>query len=169
GSVEISRTAGLSSPAARFAIIALMEEEKRNSDAAEPSAAPIRLLIVDNDEALARAMEESLVKVGYECVVATSGPEGARKIESDTFDVVVTDLVMNDVDGMEILGRARQSLPDAEVILVTGHATVPKAVEAMQQGAFNFLEKPITTSRLRAVCEKAADAIRLKRQNTELR
>lgn len=144
-------------------------EETRTSEAAEPAAAPIRLLVVDNDEALARAMEESLAKVGYECVVATSGPEGARRIETDTFDIVVTDLVMNDVDGMEILARARQALPDAEVILVTGHATVPKAVEAMQQGAFNFLEKPITTGRLRAVCEKAADAIRLKRQNVELR
>ncbi len=146
-----------------------MEENSRITDAAEPAGLPIRVLIVDNDEALARAMEESLVKVGYECIVATSGPEGARKIETDTYDVVVSDLVMNDVDGMEILSRARQSLPDAEIILVTGHATVPKAVEAMQLGAFNFLEKPITTTRLRAVCEKAADAIRLKRQNTELR
>jgi two-component system response regulator HydG len=146
-----------------------MEENAPNTEAAEPRVAPIRVLIVDNDEALARAMEESLAKVGYELAVATSGPEGARKIETDTFDVIVTDLVMNDVDGMEILGRARQALPDAEVVLVTGHASVPKAVEAMQQGAFNFLEKPITTTRLRAVVEKAADAIRLKRQNTELR
>jgi two-component system response regulator HydG len=143
--------------------------DERNTDPAEPAQPAIRLLVVDNDEALARAMEESLAKVGYECVVATSGPEGARRIETDTFDIVVTDLVMNDVDGMEILARARQALPDAEVILVTGHATVPKAVEAMQQGAFNFLEKPITTNRLRAVCEKAADAVRLKRQNLELR
>ena len=146
-----------------------MEEHRTNHAAAEAAQPPLRLLIVDNDEALARAMEESLVKVGYECIVATSGPEGARKIETDTFDIVVTDLVMNDIDGMEILGRSRQRLPEAEVILVTGHATVPKAVEAMQQGAFNFLEKPITPARLRAVCEKAADAIRLKRQNTELR
>jgi two-component system response regulator HydG len=146
-----------------------MEDNRTNSPAAEPAAPPIRLLIVDNDEALARAMEESLVKVGYECVVATSGPEGARKIDTDSFDLVVTDLVMNDIDGMEILARSREKLPDAEVILVTGHATVPKAVEAMQQGAFNFLEKPISTTRLRAVCEKAADAIRLKRQNLELR
>jgi two-component system response regulator HydG len=146
-----------------------MEESRNNADGAEPAALPIRLLIVDNDEALARAMEESLAKVGYECVVATSGPEGARKIDTDSFDIVVTDLVMNDVDGMELLARSREKLPDAEVILVTGHATVPKAVEAMQQGAFNFLEKPITTSRLRAVCEKAADSIRLKRQNVELR
>jgi two-component system response regulator HydG len=143
--------------------------DERNQTPVEPAAPPIRLLIVDNDEALARAMEESLVKVGYECIVATSGPEGARKIDTDNFEVIVTDLVMNDVDGMEILARAREKLPEAEVILVTGHATVPKAVEAMQLGAFNFLEKPITPNRLRAVCEKAADAIRLKRQNTELR
>ncbi|MEX2174899.1 MAG: sigma-54 dependent transcriptional regulator [Pirellulaceae bacterium] len=143
--------------------------DERNQIPAEPADSPIRLLVVDNDEALARAMEESLVKVGYECIVATSGPEGVRKIETDTFDIVVTDLVMNDVDGMEVLARAREKLPDAEVILVTGHASVPKAVEAMQLGAFNFLEKPITPNRLRAVCEKAADAIRLKRQNIELR
>jgi len=145
-------------------------EDNRTSVTPEEAAEPkIRVLVVDNDEALARAMEESLAKVGYECIVATSGPEGARKIESDTFDIVVTDLVMNDVDGMEILARSRQVLPDAQVILVTGHASVPKAVEAMQQGAFNFLEKPITTNRLRAVCEKAAEAIRDKRQIVELR
>ena len=144
-------------------------QDTTSPEPADPASLPVRVLIVDNDEALARAMEESLVKVGYPCVVATSGPEGARKIETDTFDVIVTDLVMNDVDGMEILARARQVLPDSEVIMVTGHATVPKAVEAMQQGAFNFLEKPITPNRLRAVCEKAADNIRLKRQNTELR
>ena len=137
-------------------------------DATKPAAPPVRVLIVDNDEALARAMEETLVKVGYECAVATSGPEGARRIEQETFDIVVSDLVMNDVDGMEILGRSRQALPDGEVILVTGHATVPKAVEAMQLGAFNFLEKPISPSRLRAIVEKAADAVRLRQQNVEL-
>jgi two-component system response regulator HydG len=81
---------------------------------------------------------------------------------------VITDLVMNEVDGMEILVRSRRTLPDCEVIVVTGHASVPKAVEAMQQGAHNFLEKPITPGRLRAVTERAADAVRLKRRNVEL-
>jgi two-component system response regulator HydG len=133
------------------------------------SAAPtIRVLIVDNDPALARTMAESLERVGYPCRVATSGPEGAKHIEQDTYDVVITDLVMNDVDGMELLQRARQALPDAEVIMVTGHASIPKAVEAMQQGAFNFLEKPISPNRLRAVTERAADAVRLRRDNLEL-
>jgi two-component system response regulator HydG len=106
--------------------------------------------------------------VGYSCQVATSGQEGARRLQHEIYDIVVTDLVMPDVDGMEILARARQAIPQCEVIMVTGHASVPKAVEAMQHGAYNFLEKPITPSRLRAVTEKAADAVRLKRVNQEL-
>ncbi len=127
------------------------------------------VLIVDNDKAHARAMTESLERVGYRCSVATSGPDGLHKIEQNMFHVVVTDLVMNDVDGMQILQKAKSSLPDCEVVLVTGHATVPKAVEAMQEGAFNFLEKPITPGRLRAVTNKAVEACHLKQTNTELR
>ncbi len=128
----------------------------------------MRVLIVDNDQALAHSMQESLEKVGYSCQVATSGQEGARRLQHEIYDIVVTDLVMPDVDGMEILARARQAIPQCEVIMVTGHASVPKAVEAMQHGAYNFLEKPITPNRLRAVTEKAADAVRLKRVNQEL-
>ncbi len=127
------------------------------------------LLIVDNDKAHARAMTESLERVGYRCTVATSGPDGLNKIEQNMFHVVVTDLVMNDVDGMQILQKAKASLPDCEVVMVTGHATVSKAVEAMQEGAFNFLEKPITPGRLRAVTNKAVQACHLKQTNTELR
>lgn len=89
-------------------------------------------------------------------------------IAQETFDLVITDLVMNDVDGMELLARAKEGLPDCEVVMVTGHGTVPKAVEAMQQGAFNFLEKPISPNRLRAVAQRASEAIRLKRHNVEL-
>jgi two-component system, NtrC family, response regulator HydG len=127
------------------------------------------ILIVDNDRAHARAMTESLERVGYRCTVATSGPEGSAQIDQNTYNVVVTDLVMNDFDGMQILQKAKQALPDCEVVLVTGHATVQKAVEAMQEGAFNFLEKPITPGRLRAVTAKAIEAVQLKQTNTELR
>lgn len=127
------------------------------------------VLIVDNDRAHARAMTDSLERIGYRCTVATSGPEGSRQIEQNMFHVVVTDLVMNDIDGMQVLQKAKSSLPDCEVVLVTGHATVPKAVEAMQEGAFNFLEKPITPSRLRVVVHKAIEACNLRQTNTELR
>jgi two-component system response regulator HydG len=126
------------------------------------------VLVVDNDKSHAQAMKETLARVGYDCSAAMSGPEGARLIEQDDFDVVITDLVMNEVDGMEVLERARKSLPDCQVVVVTGHASVPKAVEAMQHGAFNFLEKPLNTDRLRAVTEKAADAVLLHRTNTDL-
>jgi two-component system response regulator HydG len=126
------------------------------------------VLVVDNDRAHARAMLESLEKVGFRCAMATSGPDGARMIQQEVYDIIVSDLVMNELDGMQLLALARQRLPDAQVILVTGHATVPKAVEAMQLGAFNFVEKPITPNRLRAVTGKAAEAVQLRRQNTEL-
>jgi two-component system response regulator HydG len=125
-------------------------------------------LIVDNDKAHAHTMSEILERIGFPCEVATSGPDGLRAVEQNTYDIVVTDLVMNEVDGMQLLSRTKALLPDCEVIMVTGHASVPKAVEAMQQGAFNFLEKPISSSRLRVVFERAVDAVRLRRQNREL-
>jgi two-component system response regulator HydG len=142
-------------------------ESKIDNEALRPS--DFSILIVDNDVAHARAMTESLEKTGYRCTVATSGPEGKSALEQDNYDVVITDLMMNDFDGMQTLELAQQILPDCEVIMVTGHATVPKAVEAMQLGAFTFLEKPITPSRLRVVTAKAAEAVLLRQTNTELR
>ncbi len=142
--------------------------QAKKSDGEPHGPDDVRVLVVDNDHALAHSMAESLERVGYPCTVATSGSEGVKRVEHDVFDVVFTDLVMSDVDGMEVLARAKKALPECEVIVVTGHASVPKAVEAMQQGAFNFLEKPITPDRLRAVAEKAADSVRLRRQNLEL-
>src|SRR6056297_688162 len=119
----------------------MSESESPKKSAGKPEYDPstFRLLVVDNEAAHARAMTESLEKVGYKCTVATSGPEAATLIQRDTFDVIITDMVMNDVDGMKILKLAGQRLPDCEVVMVTGHATVPIAVEAMQEGAFNFL------------------------------
>ena len=139
-----------------------------HSETLEAESAPIRILIVDNDPDHADVMYESLERTGYSCDKATSGPDGAACIEQEHYDIVITDLVMEGVDGMELLGRAKESLPDSEVIMVTGHASVPKAVEAMQQGAFTFLEKPITPKRLRATTARAAEAVRLRRDNVRL-
>ncbi|MGD9721571.1 MAG: sigma-54-dependent transcriptional regulator [Pirellulales bacterium] len=144
--------------------MATTETSKR----AAAGGAPIRVLIVDNEASHAEAVAESLARVGYECTVATSGPQGAKLIERDSFDLVITDLVMNDVDGLQLLALAKEKLPDAEVILVTGHGTIPSAVTAMQQGAFNYLLKPLDLSQLRAVAEKASASLRLRRQNAEL-
>lgn len=134
----------------------------------ETVAAATHVLIVDNDKAHARSMGESLERSGYPVTVATTGPQGVGEIEQGSFDVIVTDLMMPEVDGMQILARAKEALPDCEVIVVTGHGSVPRAVEAMQQGALNFLEKPLTPDKLRAATAKAADAIQLKRTNVDL-
>ncbi|MCC7084747.1 MAG: sigma-54-dependent Fis family transcriptional regulator [Pirellulales bacterium] len=127
-----------------------------------------RALIVDNDIAHAQTVAESLERIGFDCAVATSGNQGAAMVANDTFDVVITDLKMPDLDGLELLKRTRQALPEAEVILVTGHATIPSAVQSMQQGAFNYLQKPLDLAQLRVVAEKAADSARLRQANVEL-
>jgi two-component system response regulator HydG len=134
---------------------------------AEPTGL-IRILVVDNDVVHARTMGEGLARLGHDVIVVGSGGEGARLIGQETFDVVVTDLMMNDIGGLEILARAKQASPETEVIVVTGHGTIPSAVLAMQQGAFTYLQKPLDLGHLRAAVEKASAGIRLKRQNLEL-
>jgi two-component system, NtrC family, response regulator HydG len=130
---------------------------------------PAALLIIDNEPAHAETVAEALERVGFHCRVATSGAEGAKFLEESSFDLVVTDLVMNDVDGLEILKRSKDDQPDAEVILMTGHGTVASAVEAMRRGAFNYLLKPLDIAQLRASAEKAVESSRLKRTNVELK
>jgi two-component system response regulator HydG len=130
--------------------------------------AGIRALIIDNERQHADAVAESLRRVGYECTTATSGPAGVELIDQGIFDLIITDLMMPEMDGIEVLRHAKQSLPEAEVILVTGHGTVPSAVTAMQQGAFNYLLKPLDLAQLRSVAQKAVEAAKLRRDNVEL-
>ena len=138
-------------------------------DKADLTTIPIRVLIVDDDEAHAQAVAESLERVGCECTVAASGERGASLIESDTFDVVVTDLKMDDVDGLGILSKTKEELPEAEVIVLTGHGSINSAVTAMQHGAYTYLTKPLDINELRTAVEKAAARLRLIRRNVELR
>ena len=128
----------------------------------------IRVLIVDDDEAHAQAVAESLRRVGYDCTVTNSGARAASLIESQTYDVVVTDLMMDDLDGLEILRKSKEELPDAEVILLTGHASIKTAVAAGQHGVHTYLTKPLDITELRHAVEKASTRVRLLRKNAEL-
>src|SRR5436309_6852204 len=123
----------------------------------------LRVLVIDDEEFHAEAVAESLERVGYECVIATSGSAGAKKIEGEDFDVILTDLRMEDLDGLAILRKAKQELPDAEVVLITGHGDVKTAVEAMKEGAANYLTKPVDLAELRAIMDKAAERTRIAR------
>jgi two-component system response regulator HydG len=126
------------------------------------------VLIIDNDPSHAQTVAEAIERIGFTCRTALSGTEGAQRISERQYDVIITDLMMNDIDGLGILARAKKEQPDAEVILITGYGSVPSAVAAMQQGAFNYLLKPLDLAQLRAVSEKAAQSSRLRRANVEL-
>jgi two-component system response regulator HydG len=130
---------------------------------------PAEVLIVDNDESHAQTVAESLDRVGFSCQVALSGTQGVKLLEECRYDVILTDLVMNDIDGLGVLARAKEHQPDCEVILITGHGTIPSAVTAMKQGAFNYLLKPLDLGQLRAVTQKAAESARLRQANLELK
>lgn len=129
---------------------------------------PIQVLVVDNDGAHAEAMADSLRSVGFACTVATGGREAVSLLESSTFEIVVSDLKMPNMGGLEVLAKCKELQPEAEVVLVTGHGTIESAVEAMQRGAFNYLLKPLDLKQLRAVVENAARSQYLRRANAEL-
>jgi two-component system response regulator HydG len=130
---------------------------------------PIRVLVIDDEQPHAEVVAESLERVGYECIIATSGAAGAKLLEQQEFDVVLTDLRMEDMDGMAILRLAKQELPDSEVVVITGYGDVKSAVEAMKQGAANYLMKPVDLAELRAIVDRAAERLLLARANRELK
>ena len=132
------------------------------------SAVTVSVLIIDDDEGHAQAVADSLERIGCDCRMATSGTQGLELIESDNFDVIITDLRMDDVDGLTILSKAKTELPDAEVIVLTGHSSVHSAVTAMQGGAYTYLTKPLDIQELRGAVEKASERVRLIRRNIAL-
>jgi two-component system response regulator HydG len=151
---------------------AKIEVAKADSAMGSPtdlSGIPIRVLIVDDDEAHAQAVAQSLQRIGCDCTVANSGARGIALIESENdFDVVVTDMKMDEIDGLAILRKSKEELPDAEVIVVTGHGSINSAVTAGQQGAYAYLSKPLDINELRAAVQKASTRVRLIRRNAEL-
>lgn len=131
---------------------------------------PITVLVIDDEEAHAMAMAESLDRVGYRCLQATSGREGLALLEKEAIDIVITDLVMKDVDGMEILKAAKaRRRKGTEVIVVTGYASVETAVEAMEKGAATYLRKPLNIQEIRAVVKKQVEKIKIRRLNVKLK
>jgi DNA-binding NtrC family response regulator len=108
-------------------------------------------------------------KEGYDVVGTQSGQNAIRLLEEEMFDVVLTDLKMEKVDGMEILKRTRDLYPDTEVIMITGFATLESAVETMKHGAFYYIAKPFKLDEVRKVVAEALEKVRLKKENRQLR
>jgi len=130
---------------------------------------PYRVLIVDDNEAHAEALSDSLQSDGHSCTLAHSGKEGIRQLSEQLFDVILTDLVMPDVSGLEVVKRARSEQPDAVVILITGRGSERDAVAAFRDGATDYLTKPVDIAELRARLSRAVEHVRLRRDYVELR
>ena len=128
-----------------------------------------RILIVDDEKIALRNLEHVMKKEGYEVTGTQSGQNALALIEGQQFDVVLTDLRMEKVDGMQILRRCRELHPDGEVVMITGYATLESAVEAMRQGAFYYIAKPFKLDEVRKVVSEAIEKVRLKRENRNLR
>jgi DNA-binding NtrC family response regulator len=129
----------------------------------------IKILIVDDERVALKNLEHVIKKEGYEVIGTESGPNALKLLEEQRFDVVLTDLRMEKVDGMQILKKCRDINPDAEIIMITGYATLESAVEAMKKGAFHYIAKPFKLDLVRKVVQEAVEKVRLKKENKQLR
>ncbi len=133
------------------------------------SAAVAAILVIDDNETLREGMAISLSRAGHAVTAAASGAEGLAAAEKKRFDLTVTDLKMDGVDGLEVVARLRARDPDAAVLIVTAFGTIESAVEAMKRGALDFLTKPFSPEVLRVKVDKALELVRLRRETGALR
>src|SRR5262245_1825654 len=129
---------------------------------------PGRILIVDDEKAILVALRGLFTKEGYEVDTAGSGEEAVKKIEGGRFHVVVTDLSMDGISGMQVLERSRSLDPDLAVVMITAHGSEKAAVQAMKLGATDYLPKPFDNDELRVVVRKAMEGALLKRDHRRL-
>ncbi len=132
-------------------------------------ASPIRLLIVDDEPLFLETLERIFSREGMEVATATRGEVALDLLESRSFDVVLSDIVMPGMDGLTFLARAREREEPPEVVMVTAHATVETALEAMKQGAYDYLQKPAEVAEVEAVVRKAYEKRLLALDNRRLR
>lgn len=128
-----------------------------------------RLLIVDDERIALENLEHVMKKEGYETMATQSGPQALRLLEEQEFEVVLTDLRMKKVDGMQILKRCRELYPDTEVIMITAYATVDSGVKAMKSGSYYYIAKPFNLDEVREIVREALEKINLKKENRQLR
>ncbi len=127
-----------------------------------------KLLVVDDEINIREGLQKALSLDGYEVEVAQDGQEALDKIDEGEIDLVITDLRMPRVSGEELMKEALSRYPYIPVIILTGHGTIENAVEAMRNGAYDFITKPLNIDKLSLIVNRALENSSLKRQNREL-
>ncbi|MBZ0157420.1 MAG: sigma-54 dependent transcriptional regulator [Alphaproteobacteria bacterium] len=128
-----------------------------------------RLLIVDDEEIVRKSCEKVLSPQGYTLETATSGTDALQRLQEACFDLVLTDLMMPDMSGIDLLKKAKEGWPDTEVILITGYGTVATAVDALKYGAYDYIEKPFTPEVLLNAVERCLEKRKLQIENVRLK
>ena len=128
-----------------------------------------RITVLDDEPRMVEIIGMVLRREGYEVKAHTEPTQALASLEKDPADLLLTDLRLPGMDGVEVLTRARALDPELPVILMTAHATIPTAIEAMKRGAFDYVEKPFDNTELKALVQRALEVTRLARENRYLR
>ena len=127
------------------------------------------ILVVDDEESQRQIITDVLSHANYEVGQACGLAEAVEKMENDRHDLVITDLKMDDGNGLDVLREAKRFAPDVEVIVMTAYGSIESAVEAMRQGAYDYITKPFDKDVLVVSVQKALEHKRLREENMELR
>ncbi|MGH7578034.1 MAG: sigma-54-dependent transcriptional regulator, partial [Longimicrobiales bacterium] len=128
-----------------------------------------KLLIADDERPIVEGLQMLLVEEGYDVETATDGLKAWEKVSGGEYGLVLADLKMPKLDGLELFARMREQGIDSELIIITGKGTVDTAVEAMRSGAYDYLTKPLEIDRLKALIPKALEKYQVKTANKHLR
>ena len=128
----------------------------------------IKILIVDDDKVIADILFELLSEKERSVDVCYGGLNAIESIQKNSYDLIIVDLVMPGIGGMDVLKYAKKANPDTIVIILTGHASLETAILAIKEGAYDYITKPCKLEEIKIVVENAIDTIRLNRENREL-
>lgn len=116
-----------------------------------------RILVIDDERSIRNTLKDILEYEKYEVDLAEDGPKGLEKIKNGEFDVVLCDIKMPGMDGIEVLDKLSEISADLPVVMISGHGNIDTAVEAIKKGAFDFIEKPLDLNRLLITIRNAMD------------
>ena len=128
-----------------------------------------RILVVEDERDMLIGLQKILSKQGHSVETAETGSEGLKKVKNSFFDVVITDLKMPGIDGIELLRKVKEASSETIVIVITGYGTVESAVEAMKLGAYDYINKPFDAEHIRMIVRKAVRQISLTNENRYLK
>src|SRR5213594_4408448 len=123
-----------------------------------------KILIVDDDEGVRQVLSQSLSETGYRITSAESGEKAVSAVREETFDIVILDMVLPRVDGMEVLKEITALRPEMPVVMITGYASVETAIKAMKMGAVGYIVKPFRMEEVDLVVGKALERSHLRRE-----